>query len=635
MFRLILVFLVLTGFQASHHHELELKIDESEQSNYEAIGKIHSHLDDDRDGEVDISESDEFIRDELKVTDKNSRNLFHGNDTQISVSDLWNSWIASEVHNWSNAQVVSWLVEYVHLPQYVDDFTSAGINGSMLPRLAAQPSNGVFLGIKDPKHRKKISLRAMDVILFGPPASGHNFIKDIVVAFSVLVATLGCWLAVHQKRRAKKQMDQMMKDLCVLQQAEQNFGELQDRLIKAEEEHQLAIQEKADLEMRLMEEKKSAKLHDAKEGNKEQLQRLEDAEHELIEVRKALRLAQKELEYQSWRAPSALREWLQMTYSKETKHFHAKRSQALKQMAEAKEACERIRKKRNSLIGSFRMAHDLTIDEVDQYILKARASLAEVTKELEERQHRWSQIESLCGLQIMANATSEAPSGSSGTGSAIAKALANCANIGSVGSGRKLSGATPPKLLNKLEDLPPTYSSVAVQNSPDLNLSRATDSAPVVDSNGPVSVNIRVPASSKPARLNHSQPCIINGHDSVSDLHVNDASTIVSVGSIGSGNRTTNDSNLEVDPLPLINGSLDSFSGSKHSPPGSKSKKKLNWFGKRNDSMHDVELVNGAESEEEKRRKKIKWLWRSAALKSTARPKEQNGKHENKRDSIS
>ena len=37
----------------------------------------------------------QFIRDELKATDKNSSNLF-GNDTQISVSDLWNSWIASE-----------------------------------------------------------------------------------------------------------------------------------------------------------------------------------------------------------------------------------------------------------------------------------------------------------------------------------------------------------------------------------------------------------------------------------------------------------------------------------------------------------------------------------------------------------
>ena len=43
-------------------------------------------------------------------------------------------------------------------------------------RLAIE-ENGLLqneLGIKDPKHRKKIGLRAMDIVLFGPP-----FGKDI------------------------------------------------------------------------------------------------------------------------------------------------------------------------------------------------------------------------------------------------------------------------------------------------------------------------------------------------------------------------------------------------------------------------------------------------------------------------
>ena len=38
-------------------------------------------------------------------------------------------------------------------------------------RLAIE-ENGLLqneLGIKDPKHRKKIGLRAMDIVLFGPP----------------------------------------------------------------------------------------------------------------------------------------------------------------------------------------------------------------------------------------------------------------------------------------------------------------------------------------------------------------------------------------------------------------------------------------------------------------------------------
>ena len=58
----------------------------------------------------------------------------------------------------------------------------------------------------------------------------------------------------------------------------------------------------------------------------------------LLQVRRALKKAEKELEYQSWKAPSVLKQWLQMTFDKETKHFHHKRAVALKQMKEAKEA---------------------------------------------------------------------------------------------------------------------------------------------------------------------------------------------------------------------------------------------------------------------------------------------------------
>lgn len=57
-----------------------------------------------------------------------------------------------------------------------------------------------------------------------------------------------------------------------------------------------------------------------------------------IKVRRALRKAEKELEYQSWKAPAVLKQWLQMTFDKETKHFQQKRTVALKQMKEAKEA---------------------------------------------------------------------------------------------------------------------------------------------------------------------------------------------------------------------------------------------------------------------------------------------------------
>ena len=45
---------------------------------------------------------------------------------------LW--FLVYSVHNWTNSQVVSWIVEFVHLPQYKDVFSKSTIDGSMLPR---------------------------------------------------------------------------------------------------------------------------------------------------------------------------------------------------------------------------------------------------------------------------------------------------------------------------------------------------------------------------------------------------------------------------------------------------------------------------------------------------------------------
>lgn len=44
-----------------------------------------------------------------------------------------------------------------------------------------------------------------------------------------------------------------------------------------------------------------------------------------------------------------------------------------------------------------------SIDDVDRTIVEARNSLSEVTNEFQERLHRWKQVESLLGCQIVNN----------------------------------------------------------------------------------------------------------------------------------------------------------------------------------------------------------------------------------------
>ncbi|XP_074619328.1 stromal interaction molecule 1-like [Acropora palmata] len=593
---------------------------------FDAVTKIHLHLDDDRNGKVDLSESNEFMRDELKVTDTDRHSHFHGDDDLISVEELWKSWVQSEVNNWTSQDVVNWLVNSVHLPQYAEVFSQASINGSAMPRLAIE--NGLLqeLGIKDSKHRKKIGLRAMDIVLFGPPfISGHSLLKDVVVAFSVLVATIGCWIAVLQKRKAKEQMERMIKDMKILQQAEDGLQELQIRLAKAEEDHQMAIRDKLDLEVKLKEEMQITKseaqqLTEARVGTEEQMQRLKLAEKELAQVQQALKKAEKELEYKSWKAPSVLKQWLLITFDKETKHFQQKRTVALKQMKEAKEACERIKKKRGSLMGSLRLAHDLSIDEVDQKILSARSALADVTNELEERQHRWSQIEYLCGLQIMSQTSFGVGSAMRDrSGSAIAQALVNVANVAGVSSGRKISASASPwtsspdntNVEESNEDLPPTYSiatadgrrekSCAANLKDSVNLSKQDNGCSDCSGSSGTVVRASESLTSNP-RSSHPKHCL--GAEAVVNGFAGSEITLVTL------ERSSSTSGHSAEEHPTANGNLsDSLSG--------KSKKRLSWFGKRQDSVTESESSSTNENEEEARRK-IRWLWRSAVRKSKA-----------------
>jgi len=57
----------------------------------------------------------------------------------------------------------------------------------------------------------------------------HNFIKDIIVAVSVVVAVGGCYFAYSQHRRAQVHVQRLMKDLSSLQNSEDALSEMQQQ----------------------------------------------------------------------------------------------------------------------------------------------------------------------------------------------------------------------------------------------------------------------------------------------------------------------------------------------------------------------------------------------------------------------
>ncbi|XP_064000194.1 stromal interaction molecule 1 isoform X5 [Pogoniulus pusillus] len=386
---------------------------EEQQLSFEAVRNIHKQMDDDANGNVDVEESDEFLREDLNYHDPTVKHsTFHGEDKLISVEDLWKAWKTSEVYNWTVEEVVQWLITYVELPQYEETFRKLQLSGHAMPRLAVNNVTmmGTVLKMTDRSHRQKLQLKALDTVLFGPPLlTRHNHLKDFMLVVSIVIGVGGCWFAYIQNRYSKEHMKKMMKDLEGLHRAEQSLHDLQERLQKAQEEHRSVEVEKVHLEKKLQDEISIAKqeahrLRELREGTENELSRQKYAEQELEQVRMALKNAEKELEsHCGWAAPEALQRWLQLTHEVEVQYYNVKKQNAEKQLLVAKEGAEKIKKKRNTLFGTFHVAHSSSLDDVDHKILTAKQALSEVTAALRERLHRWQQIELLCGFQIVTN----------------------------------------------------------------------------------------------------------------------------------------------------------------------------------------------------------------------------------------
>ncbi|XP_003696263.1 stromal interaction molecule homolog isoform X1 [Apis florea] len=367
----------------------------------EAIKSLHSQLDDDANGNVDLSESDDFLREELQYEagyERRQRAFHHNDDMHISVRELWEAWLRSEVHNWTIEQTSEWLSSNVDLPQYVPTFIQHRVTGATLPRLAVNNMHYLtnVLGIKDPIHKQKIALKAMDVVLFGPPKDTGHSVKDLILITLLFGALIGCWYAYQQKKNSQKHLHRMMKDMESLHKAELALEDLQKELERARMEQESVTTEKQNLEKRLQDE--SVGLH-ASYSDLEVSQL--KAEIEMLKVE--LQRAEGELEDRCWSPPPGLQHWLQLTHEIENKAYTKKKISAEKQLQQAREACEKLRKKRSSLVGAFVSTHGKSIDEVDKSIVEARTALNEVTAELQERVHRWKQIELLCGFNIINN----------------------------------------------------------------------------------------------------------------------------------------------------------------------------------------------------------------------------------------
>uniref|UniRef100_A0A8C5ANM1 Stromal interaction molecule 2 n=1 Tax=Gadus morhua TaxID=8049 RepID=A0A8C5ANM1_GADMO len=385
-------------------------VSEDDRFSLDALRHIHKQLDDDKDGGIEVNESVEFIIEDMKQKQTNKHSNLHHEDQHITVEELWKGWKSSVVHNWTTEDAVQWLKDSVELPQYETNFRDARVTGNTLPRLAANEPSFMSMQLKilDQRHKQKLNLKALDAVLFGPPLRPpHHWLKDFVLMISIVIGVGGCWFAYVQNKSSKVHISQMMRDLDSLQNAEQSLMDLQGRLEKAQEENRTVAVEKQNLEQKMRDEiygakKEAHRLRQLRQGAECELSRLKYAEEELVQVRMALKRAEKEMQSE-WSLPEALQMWLQLTHEVEVQYYNIKKQSAELQLSIAKDEAEKIKKKRSSVFGTLHVAHSSSLDEVDHKILEAKKSLSEVTACLRERLHRWQQIEKLCGFPVVNN----------------------------------------------------------------------------------------------------------------------------------------------------------------------------------------------------------------------------------------
>jgi len=374
----------------SEYRALEATVGEGDKAGLAAIKALHHQLDDDHDGTIEPQETGDFIKADLKLGaspqtllqhdgDGRRQKLFHKKDAEITVADLWSTWVRSEVHNWTVEQTADWLSQAVDLPQYAGTFIKGGVTGSQLPLAASDPTFlSKVLGITNSIHRSKISLKAMDVVLFGPPKEPSHWLKDIILTSLLVALTSALLWAYRTKKLSEEHINKMMQDMESLAKAEQALQEMQSRVDTGEQVREQKEEQRETEEVAILKE-------------------------EVEILREELQRAEVELEDKCWVAPTVLQHWLQLTHELESQVYNAKRQTAESQIESAKDACEKLKRKRSSLVGAFVSTHGRSIEDVDKSIMEAKSAMMELTQDLAERSQRWRQIEMLTGVSIVNN----------------------------------------------------------------------------------------------------------------------------------------------------------------------------------------------------------------------------------------
>ncbi|CAG5110204.1 Oidioi.mRNA.OKI2018_I69.chr2.g4629.t2.cds [Oikopleura dioica] len=353
-----------------------------------AIFELHDDLDDDDDGSISSTENRAFIN-EYGGGASAIGALLEDNDGLVSKDEFLKAWKRSTVHNWTTDDVVTWLrgADLGFRSDIADQisaiFQMHRVTGRCFPLLAKLEQTFLKkIGIRQHLLRRKIALRSMDAILFGPPVN-DSLVKDLILAVLAVFMIFSVTFIIRLKRQFKDVKSRLKAESTRLEELDNMWKEYAETPLDHD-----SVSTVLDLPAEL------SSLATLKKQNDQLQASLEEAHKELRKMQNGYSLDKIVV-------TSDVKEILIKTYRAEKHNLDFRKRDARKKEHVATENMKKLERANTNFFSSVRLLHSHQLDHLDAALMQAHKAIEDIVSSQKESHDRWRKIEKIFNIPIM------------------------------------------------------------------------------------------------------------------------------------------------------------------------------------------------------------------------------------------
>jgi len=352
-----------------------------------AIKDLHDDLDEDDDGTISFTENNAF-NDEYGIKGSLSA-LIGDSDGRVSPEEFLKCWKSSVVYSWTVDDVIEWLkspdlrLKTNAIEDLSTKFREQNVSGKCFPLLSK--SDQVLLkaiGVKQHLVRRKLMLKSMDAILFGPPIY-DNTLKDFALALAILVAMVSIVFVINLKRENanfERRLAAEHERIAKLDSKWADFNDGNNTTSGDNDSHSTVHDGDQD----------AAQFKIMQRENKQLRNSLDEAHKEIRRIQSG------QTNFDHIQITSELKTLLRRCYDYESQGLKYRTEDALKIRNEAQEAYRHLQRANQSIFASVRMIHSPTqLTSMDQSIREAQQAFETVTTWKKDFHSRWKDLEKM------------------------------------------------------------------------------------------------------------------------------------------------------------------------------------------------------------------------------------------------